>query len=306
MLSLAAWAEEPVAGEPAPEPAPTETDPGEVASEPELEAEPEPAPRPVLWEPELAADGSCVNHSTVSDLRTALDVALGAWSEFDLPGLQGAGGSAEAVVACLGEIVGPEDVAAYWRVQGLVGFSQGDIARTELALAVARRVQPTYNLPVDLVPERHPLYKMWVAAASAPPPRMGDLSAPRVGWLQVDGRRSTTAPQDHPYLFQWVTDQGVASTQHVLVGNQPLYELPPPVLHHTSRKVLVGGVASAVVGGGAMVGAALLRDYYKTAPPEDGELNGVHTVNLALGAGGIGLAVVGGGLGVGAFAINDW
>ncbi|MCA9494460.1 MAG: hypothetical protein KC621_31250 [Myxococcales bacterium] len=254
----------------------------------------------------VGEDGACLQPTAVSELREALDLALGAWSQFDLPGLQDAGGAARDIVGCLGEIVGPEDVAAYWRVQGLVGFSKGDIARTELALAVARRVQPTYNLPVDLVPERHPLYKMWVGAASAPPPQMGELAAPRIGWLQVDGRRSTTAPEDHPYVFQWVTDQGVTSTQHVAVGTHPAYELPPPVLHHTSRKVFIGGVASAVVGGGAMVGAGLLRDYYNNAPAEDGELNGVRTVNLALGVGGIGLAVVGGGLGVGAVAINDW
>jgi hypothetical protein len=246
--------------------------------------------------------GSCAAPTTVQDLRTALDASIGSWTSFDIPALQGNADAADAALACLGEVIGPEDVAAYWRVQGLVSFSKGDLAGTEVALATAHRVQPAYTLPTDLVPDQHPLFRMWSAAEQAAPPNTRALPAPADGWTQVDGRRSRFAPDASPYVFQWVKTSGVVSTQRVLPGAAPAYAPD----RHASRKLLLGGAAAGAVALGGLGAAAALKADYLSAPPEEGLMEGVRSANTALGVTGWSFAAVSAGLTVGAVIHGDW
>lgn len=253
-----------------------------------------------------AASAACDAPLSVDVIERTNSDVLDAWSRLDLTALEAAATELDAALPCVSTVLGPEDVAAYWRVRSFAAFSRGELADTELALAQARRVQPTYSLPTDVVPDQHPLRRMWDAAGTAPAPHREPLPVPAEGWLVVDGRRATDAPTDAPYLLQWVRASGdVGATAMIAVGAAPDYPLPPPE-RHRSRGFVIGGVAAGLGGAVGLGVASTLRARYLSAPPSEGPLQGVYTANHVVGVTGWSLLAVAGGLATTSLIVGEW
>lgn len=233
--------------------------------------------------------------------------AEAAWSTFDLPSLQAYSVALEQDIGCVRQVLKPDQVAAYWRVQVLVNFARGDLGATEFAIRQAQQAYPAYALPMDLVPLTHPLRRMWDMALGLGPLPREPLDEPLSGYFYVDGRRSLDAPSTAPFLFQWAsTDAEVSLTQHVRAGATANYPRPVVRRPHPSRTLGLVGASAAAVAAGSFVGAGVLRHKYVVAPASAGPLTGTATANRALGWVAWGSVAVSGGLVGTALVVDGW
>jgi len=279
-----------------------------------------------LWGlmPALAFGGECETVSTESDLQDAVSEVEAAWKAMDSERVDAAANRARTVVECVGEAISPEGVASFFRVRGYAEYLAGDIPAAELSLLAARRIQPRYLLPEDLVAENHPMRQMYLTLAYRPTAVREPLPRPALGVLVVDGSSpATSTPIERPYVFQHVDDAGSVMTSGVYAaGSRPTYvEYTPPVFvdvvqpnavglrhRHTSRTLFIAGLGAVVAGTASMITSAQLERDWRSRPecadPE--ACRGLIRANQAFGIGGIAVTASGAALGVGAVAVGRW
>jgi hypothetical protein len=273
--------------------------------------------------------GDCAMPVSLVSLEGALgraEVAIGA---LELDALRLAITESDSAMACLAEPASTVQVARWFRVHGIYQFAVGDEAAAAESFTAARALQTAYKLDPTL---GAPVRAAWEAANPPPESWTMELPPPAEGWLQVDGRRSDTAPQGRAYILQWIdADGAVKLTQVVQNGESPpAYPIsaadtprPPAAAGtgslppapgttvqgkggHASRTLAASGIAAAVVGGAAIAASALLKGSFEESTEPSDELQATIGANRALGYGGPVLVVAGVGAGVGAVVVGRW
>ena len=277
-----------------------------------------------LLAPSVAAGVECEAQTDVEDLRAAADSVEEAWRAMDSHRVEAAATSATVAVQCASVSLAPDDVATFFRVRGFAEYLAGDIPAAELSLLAARRIQPRYVLPDDLVGQSHPLRKMFVTLVYRATAARSPLPRPAVGVLVIDGIvNATSTPSERPFVFQQLDDDGAVVASSILgAGDRPEYlEYTPPVFvdvvqpdavgirsRRTSRTLFVAGLGATAVGVAGMVASAQIERDWKARPecadPE--ECRGMIRANLGLGLGGIAVTATGAALGVGAVVVGRW
>jgi hypothetical protein len=281
-----------------------------------------------------ARAGDCPMPVSLVTLDGALgraEVAIGA---LDLDALRLAITESDTSMACLAEPATTVQVARWFRVHGIYQFAVGDEAAAAQSFTAARALQAAYKLDPTL---GAPVRAAWEAANPPPESWTVELPVPAEGWLQVDGRRSDTAPQGRAYVLQWFGADGAVRLTRVVQANEvpPAYPvaaagpprvpsgpgptvvgtgaLPPAPIPpaqgrsgHPSRALAVGGVAAVVAGGAAIAASAALKGSFEDSTEPSGEIQSTILANRALGYGGPALVVAGAGLGIGAVVSGRW
>jgi len=268
--------------------------------------------------PSLAVGAECAEATDASDLLAATEAVEEAWRSMDSERVEAAAAEANRAVACVGAPLAGEDVASYFRVRGYAEFLAGDVPASELSLLAARRIQPRYVIPDDLVVESHPLRKMFDTLAYRTIEEPTSLERPAEGELIVDGiREASEAPSDRPFVFQRLDREGaMAETLVAGVGEVPVYiEYTPAVFvddpgprPRTSRTLLIAGIGASVVGSASMYASFQVEKQWKASKECSVEPNcpGMVLTNQVLGGGGIAVTAAGAALGVGAVAVGRW
>jgi hypothetical protein len=246
-----------------------------------------------------ASEAACPEPSTVQALQSRLAEAEAAYARVDLPGFEAAVEQSRAAVACLGEVAPPSTAAALHRLEGLSAFVASDAPRAEAAFGAARRIDPSYRFPPELVPEGNPALASYSAFDTAkitfqPIPSSG------AGTLRVDGRPTRDRPVEVPALVQWVEPAGAVGTSAYLWPGDPLPAGTVATTKSGRRKTLAIVAASSLLATGALYGAnvAVHEKYLNPATPVE-RTDGLRSLNNGLVvASSVGLAVtVGAGVG---------
>jgi len=158
---------------------------------------------------------------SVTDLSRGRVQAEAAIEQVDPDKLLMVGEALRHDVACVTDVLMPQDVAGLFRIRGFVAFVEQDRDTATEWFRAARSVDPGYDLPPLLAAPRHPLRRLYDAAE----PRQGDVtrSLPMVrdGELWVDGEVASSAPSERPFLLQHVSAEGeVLLTEVVPAGGE--------------------------------------------------------------------------------------
>ncbi len=262
---------------------------------------------------------TCDEPVSASEIRRVLDVAGTAWMVMDRTSFEAATAERREAVPCLADMVDPElaiqlhlHEALAWSIQRRSDLSQGAF-RAILAL------QPGWELPLEMAPERHRLRADFEQVRAGG--ELGErrpFAPPGDGALMVDGLPSRDVPTDRPFVVQMLDRRGdVVRTHYFTPGSEApqqddglawwLYDgeqggaggLGAAPEHAAAGRLLLGGAAGAgLLAGGIYVLAASRANALDQGQVACEDLPGARSqVNQLVGA-SAGLGAVGLGLGV--------
>lgn len=256
-------------------------------------------------------------------LETLVDGDIAVLS-LDAATLEAARRRAREQLPCLNEVLEPEDVAAWFRLEGIASFVAGDAAAAAPSFATARALTPDYQLPSALGLPAREVYDAALPFDAEPV----ELPKPASGWLAVDGLRASAGPGGRPFLLQWVDGPQVALSARVDPGDTlPAYPRhaaipvpvvstapPPPEAPPPSRpgRLSVGLAAGGAVAAGGSLALGLLSNGYKqrfldgTDPSTSAEGEALIRANRTTGVASLGLGAVAAGLVGGAVVVGRW
>jgi hypothetical protein len=157
-------------------------------------------------------DASCDAPTTFQQVSRELVAGEQAIRDSDREALEDAERRAEALMSCLGEPLSPSEVASFMRLKGIASFVRKDREGATRWLEAARAVDPSYALPLTLIPKAHPLRTLF-ESVRVPPLEPVHLPPPATGWLEIDGRQASNVYAGHPWVLQWRDGDGqVVST----------------------------------------------------------------------------------------------
>lgn len=146
---------------------------------------------------------------------------------------------------CLREPLLAPDAAGIHRVFGLLAFVSDDRRRAVGALEAARTLDPTYELPLALAAEGHPLRTLFLGIEPGEPPLVHELPPPETGWIQIDGRRHARRPNTRASIVQRFDATGLVVQTVYLEADDPDPVYPIPSLRRPIGLRVAGGAFSA-------------------------------------------------------------
>jgi hypothetical protein len=218
------------------------------------------------------AKAACPARSTTADLSAAVVKAQSIYVAMDQDGFNAARAQADALLPCLGELLGPEDAAAYHRLHGLDAYLAEDRLRTLSAFRAAVAIQPGFVLPSTLAPVGNPLYAVYQEARGQPPGAVEPLTVPTGALAHVDGLRTLSRPMEREAVLQVSASSGEILWTALLPAGAPA----------PNWEAIVPGVSA-----GATSAAVPPPN---EAPPVEGPRPRRLTLGVAIGAGGAALA----------------
>lgn len=108
----------------------------------------------------------------------------------------------ELVVPCLQDKITPRDAAAFHRLMALEAFTHKDIERVLSEFHAARKLEPGYEFPADVLPEGHRLRGMYEKAATHEDGKLEVVFPPDGGYVTVGGVRNAPRPEKTPVIIQ--------------------------------------------------------------------------------------------------------
>ncbi|OGL97023.1 hypothetical protein A2318_04620 [Candidatus Uhrbacteria bacterium RIFOXYB2_FULL_45_11] len=108
----------------------------------------------------------------------------------------------EHVLPCLQDAITPRDAAAFHRLMALAAFTQKDLVRVRAEFHAARKFEPGYEFPVDVVPQEHRLRTLYDQAASLEDGKLEPVFPPDGGYVTVGGVRGAPRPEKTPVIIQ--------------------------------------------------------------------------------------------------------
>ncbi|MCX6715186.1 MAG: hypothetical protein NTX72_05235 [Candidatus Uhrbacteria bacterium] len=135
----------------------------------------------------------------------------------------------ELVLPCLQDKITPRDAAAFHRLMALSAFTQKDLSRVSAEFHAARKFEPGYEFPVDVVPEGHRLRKLYEQAASLEDGKLEPVFSPEGGYVTVGGVRGAPRPEKTPVIIQVFDAYDPISKKQALIETrylQPGEKLP--------------------------------------------------------------------------------
>lgn len=160
-----------------------------------------------MWWVSVAMAEPCGEPARVVDLAARYLQAERAVRTQDQAALERAFVEAQAQMLCVVEPLSPSDVAAYYRLGAMRHFVAKERDLAARWFGAARTLEPGWSLPLDLVPDPHPMRTAFVEAA-LPAASTVDLPEPARGRLEVDGRPARDLPTGRPWVLQWRDGDG--------------------------------------------------------------------------------------------------
>lgn len=163
---------------------------------------------------------------TTSARALVREVSAGdaAFAELDDEGFNAALARSLEMVPCLSDPVTPGQAALFHKLHALGAFVERDDAGAVSHFRSVVASAPGYKLPESLAPEGHPLRTHFAVAEGSTPVPEPLLPVPRDGVVHIDGRRSTTAPLDRPFLYQRLDGAGQVVESALLRSHQQVPE----------------------------------------------------------------------------------
>lgn len=231
-----------------------------------------------------------------------LEAAEMAWTRLDVAAFGRAVDAADQALPCVDGVVDAPTVARFDRLVGMQAFLARDTTRARIAFAAARRVDPTSDLSLALVPEGNPLRLEFKAI----PIDTITFQTVRVRVDRTptfDATATDQRPANVPTLFQLQAADGSVRSTAWLWPDEPLPADARPDLRR--RNLLLAAAAQGVVAGGLYAGSVLAADtYWDPTTPRD-RLDGLRTVVNALNGVALGLVATGTGTAVVALVPTD-
>ncbi|MAY81731.1 MAG: hypothetical protein CL930_13245 [Deltaproteobacteria bacterium] len=164
----------------------------------------------------------CPDVRSTAYLAQQISLADVAFSKMDEEAFRKARWASQRGVACLGEPVQPGQAAAYYRMEALGSFLDGNHAQTVGFFKSMLQVAPNYMLPEGLAPNGHPL-RVNFEVAQGTVPMVGDpVARPMEGVIRIDGKVALELPKDRPYVFQHLDGEGRVQISAVVgIGVEP-------------------------------------------------------------------------------------
>lgn len=249
-----------------------------------------------------AGEGACAAPASLAELDARMAAAEAAWLALDLGAFRSAADDLAGLVPCVDEALDRERAALVHRLQGMRAFVQDDTARSELAFAAARRLQPGVALDERLAPAQHPIRRHY---AALPIDDLGESRIEAAGTWLVDGTPSPTRPTRLPTLVQRLDqrDEGTVSQGWYLWPGEGI--VLPTAPAGPGRWLALGGGVAVVAAGGSYLGAVLAHSRYDDPSTPRAELDGLRSTTNALVLTSAGLATAGLGLGVASLTV-EW
>ena len=172
---------------------------------------------------------ACEDDSTTADLRLAIEELEAAYIALDVEGVRERMAALEALTPCLQEAIPRTDATRYHRAQGLGAFINRDGDAASMAFLAARSIEPDAPLPSSLIPEGHPVQRLYSERSLDDRP-FGPLPEPVDSYLLLDGRQADQRPLSQPVFFQRIESSGtVAQTAYLWPGDPlPSFAVAPP------------------------------------------------------------------------------
>lgn len=108
----------------------------------------------------------------------------------------------EQVLPCLKDPITSRDAAAFHRLMALSAFTQKDLGRVRSEFHAARKFEPGYVFPPDVVPETHRLRTLYEQAAALEDGKLEVVFPPEGGYITVGGVRNAPRPEKTPVIIQ--------------------------------------------------------------------------------------------------------
>jgi hypothetical protein len=258
---------------------------------------------------------ACEEPVDLEELGRVLDVATTAWVVMDRDSFEVATQERREALACLDELVVPElairlhlHEALAWSLQRRSDLSQG-------AFEAILELQPSWQLPTEMAPERHRLRSDFARAQeTARPSERRPLAPPGDGALLVDGLPARDVPVARPFVIQMLDRRGTVQRTHYFTPGSEAsdgqdwfgYEGPGSDLavagpeQQRSAWLLAGGAGVALLAGGVYALAASQGQQIERGegacedlPAARRQVNQLVGASIGLGAVGAGLAVAG-------------
>ncbi|MBT5807750.1 hypothetical protein HOI18_00555 [Candidatus Uhrbacteria bacterium] len=264
----------------------------------------------------FAAD--CETVSTVDQLTEQSVEVERAFAEFrkeDL--LKHASVASEQVLPCLGEVMTTSAAASFHRAMAFQAFFLKDRLRVLKELRAARRLEPGYAFPSDVVREGHPFLVSYKEASGLSDGDLQPVYPPKDGQWFVDGVKEAMRPSDTPVIVQVVHADGKIETVYVRSGDtlRQWSENPFGIAAVAPRRIdfkkpkpwYIAGASTALVGGVFYALAVNQSNQFNDTSSPDGDgaydrlagnmakANGFGWTSVALG--GVGAALGGVGFG---------
>ncbi|MEN0068592.1 MAG: hypothetical protein AAGA48_41125 [Myxococcota bacterium] len=199
----------------------------------------------MLWLLLNSAWATCPSPATFQSLSQSLVQAEQAFRRSDRGALEAAEAEAERQLPCLDGPLRPSDVASFMRLKGIALFVRKERDAATVWFEAARSVEPSYNLPEALIPERHPLRRAF-EAIEVSEPASDRLPEPAEGWLEVNGRPADEVPAELPWILQWRDGSGRIRTTSL--GPVDSGRWPYPLRYVRGRwQIVTSGVVQAAM-----------------------------------------------------------
>lgn len=160
----------------------------------------------------------------VSALTVAQDISLSdaAFADMDSEAFNASRSSALRTLPCVNETITTTQVSALHRMQGLAGFLNRDQAASIASFRSLLAVSPGYVLSETVAPEGHPLRAWFETAMMTPSAAPRPVTAPKKGWVYVDGKIATVAPSDRPFVLQVFDPNGAIILTELVGAGAPI------------------------------------------------------------------------------------
>lgn len=150
-----------------------------------------------------SAYAKCEKPTTIAELMKISQDGEKAFAEMSLERLLTFSTRAkEIVVPCLSEKITTRDASAFHRLMALEAFTHNNKNRVVAEFHAARKLDPGYELPVDVAPEGHPLRALYDKSAFAEDGKLEVVFPPEGGYVTVGGVRNAPRPEKTPAIVQ--------------------------------------------------------------------------------------------------------
>jgi len=255
--------------------------------------------------------GDCPDESTLEDFQAAARAGERAFANIDLPALTRAREMALDTLPCLAAPITPEVAAGFHRMMAMAAFTAGDEPLVLAEFHAARRLDPGYAIPREVVPAGHPLVRLYDQSveASSEDRELEAVIPPLCGTVVVDGTPQGLRPRGLSALLQvYQADGQLTRTTHLLPSDPtPRYGPVPLELEQQKKRrrgLLAATGTTALVAGAlytrAVIGEQQFQDTTNSLPDPRQE----KATNNAYFWGGVGVGTVSVGLGV--FTTLTW
>jgi hypothetical protein len=270
----------------------------------------------MMFSAQSAWAAECVMVTTVAQLTEKSVAVERAFADFDKVGLlKHASLAVSEILPCLGEAVTPAAAASFHRTMAFQDFFNRNHPRALRELRAARRLEPTYHFPSDVVGEGHPFLTLYEEAATLSDGELQPVYPPKGGYIMVDGVRDAPRPSDTPVIIQvFAPSKTLMETRYLLPGDTlpqwsenpfGISQAPARVDFKKPRIWYVAG-STGVVAGGVMYALAMNQhsQFNDTSSPDGAgsyarltgnmsKANSYGWTSVALGSAGVALSSVG-------------